>query len=155
RRGFVGSAALVAGGLLAGGVLRPPSALADTGPAYYDRAGTFSAPQTIAPSTGPALTLKVPNNQTQIDLLQAVAGTTGGLLSRLTNIAPAGSRAAVMTYEGSAGSWAQGIDIAAQIPYRDYFIAKTDWPNPGQVKDVLLLNHNGSGAPTVDFFGSG
>lgn len=53
-------------------------------------------------------------------------------------------------YQGNRGTWSSGIDVANNGGSRDFVLAsKRDWPQPGEVADVVYLAHNDTGAPTV------
>ncbi len=62
------------------------------------------------------------------------------------------------TLRGLNGAMAIGLDVAADVPYRDLFIGKWDSRGlgPTSFQDVLYVNHNGrASSATVDFFGHG
>lgn len=53
-------------------------------------------------------------------------------------------------YKAANGAWLSGIDWAASVPARDYVVAsKFDYPNPGNVFDLIYCSHNGANSPTV------
>jgi hypothetical protein len=72
-------------------------------------------------------------------------------LHHLGNIAAAGSVAAAHYLYGSNGAgrnnlaWVMGVDTAADVPYRDYFLARAN--HDGSVADFFYLSYdNGNGA---------
>jgi hypothetical protein len=51
-------------------------------------------------------------------------------------------------YIGANGKWLSGIDVGGVIPARDFAVAsKWDYPNPGNVDDLIYAFHNGAGNP--------
>jgi hypothetical protein len=72
-------------------------------------------------------------------------------LHHLGNIAPVGSFAAAHYFYGSNGggrqnlAWVMGVDTAADVPYRDFFLARAN--GDGSVADFFYLSYdNGNGA---------
>ncbi|MCW7946484.1 hypothetical protein AAW14_31975 [Streptomyces hygroscopicus] len=53
-------------------------------------------------------------------------------------------------YRAANGGWGSGIDVSAAQPGRDFVVAfKIDYPEPGNVNDLIYLSHNGPADPTV------
>jgi hypothetical protein len=82
--------------------------------------------------------------------------SSGSTLSQLGNIAPAGFQAGAVTVWGtnapgapSHGAWAFGVDTAATVPYRDWFISKV--LANGSVSDVdgIYISNGGETKPAA------
>src|SRR5262249_33143243 len=61
----------------------------------------------------------------------------------------------IMVMSGANGAWSTGIDTAAPIPSRDWFLAKVTDPVAGTVHDFLYCSHNGDAPASLGIGYSG
>jgi hypothetical protein len=136
--------------------------------AKYTTAGTFAAQQTFQPQ-GDSIPVVLRAGGPSADLLRtydsagniATSIDSGGYLlinhngrgqiHSFINTAGPDHRAGAWIVSGEnatdGGAWSIGVDTAAAIPYRDFFIGKVT--AEGGATDVFYINHNGDKAPTV------
>ena len=116
----------------------------------------------LAPSDGRAAVIDISNVYTKTQVFHGsgypivLEDSSGGTLSQLGNIAPAGFQAGAVTVWGtntpgapSYGAWAFGVDTAATVPYRDWFLSKV--LADGSVSDVdgIYISNGGATKPAA------
>ena len=116
----------------------------------------------LAPSDGRAAVISTSNVYTEPQIFQAsgypivLADSSGSTLSQLGNIAPTGFQAGAFTVWGTNapgapnhGAWAFGVDTAATVPYRDWFLSKV--LAGGSVSDVdgIYISNGGTTKPAA------
>ena len=120
----------------------------------------------LAPSDSRAAAISTSNVYTTTQIFQAdgypivLEDSSGRTLSQLGNIARTGFQAGAVTVWGtnapgapSHGAWAFGVDTAATVPYRDWFLSKV--LADGSVSDVDGVYISNGGAPKPAAVGIG
>lgn len=116
----------------------------------------------VAPSDSRATVITTSNVYTSPQSFQTsgypivIGDSSGNALSQLGNIAPIGSQAGAFTVWGSNApgapshaAWAFGVDTAATVPYRDWFLSKV--LADGTVSDVdgVYISNGGAAKPAA------
>ncbi len=111
----------------------------------FNASGPATVPVTIRGATGQYADLTQWQSADGTNLTRVL--NDGSVITPHAKLVDTRSTAAApeLHFVGSNGKWAVGIDVAATVPARDFFIAKINETKPG-VTDVFYLHHNGDAA---------
>lgn len=118
-------------------------------------AAAANAPVTIVPTAASiGLTLQPASTVAPQDFFN-VTSSTGTKVVRIgygLSEVQTGGPSPFLVMQGGNGGWSMGVDSAAAVKGRDFFIAKVggvDGLTPGTVYDTFYIEHNGTSPPSI------